>query len=144
MFELLLSVKAIPICSVRLWAEHCLLLSLVERLSAKDASLAEGVLCVGVPQQIHHFFPFRRLSIYLQELMMLLLKLDSILGVDPAGSEARRLVSRRIVGMKEILDGICEAKVDDDWDFDFDDGGVRVVVFNWDQTVAGMKAGFSK
>ncbi|CAN0910322.1 BAG family molecular chaperone regulator 5, mitochondrial [Linum grandiflorum] len=74
-----------------------------------------------------------------EELMRLLLKLDSVPGVDPAVREARRKVSRRIVGMQEILDGICGAKVDDDeWDLDFD--GVGVGVFNWDRTVAEMEA----
>ncbi|CAN1749132.1 BAG family molecular chaperone regulator 5, mitochondrial [Linum perenne] len=62
--------------------------------------------------------------------MRLLLRLDSVPGVDPAVREARRKVSRRIVGMQEILDGICEAKVGE-WG-----GGV----FNWDRTVAEMEA----
>ncbi|CAN1259998.1 BAG family molecular chaperone regulator 5, mitochondrial [Linum perenne] len=66
--------------------------------------------------------------------MRLLLRLDSVPGVDPAVREARRKVSRRIVGMQEILDGICEAKVGE-WDV-----GGGVGVFNWDRTVAEMEA----
>ncbi|XP_022716193.1 BAG family molecular chaperone regulator 5, mitochondrial [Durio zibethinus] len=45
-------------------------------------------------------------------LMRLLLKLDSVPGIDPTVREARRKVSRRIVGLQEIVDGISEAKVD--------------------------------
>ncbi|CAN1259997.1 BAG family molecular chaperone regulator 5, mitochondrial [Linum perenne] len=76
-----------------------------------------------------------------EELMRLLLRLDSVPGVDPAVREARRKVSRRIVGMQEILDGICEAKVGE-WDVEFDGGGGGggVGVFNWDRTVAEMEA----
>lgn len=46
-----------------------------------------------------------------EALMGLLLRLDSVPGVDPTVREARRKVSRRIVGLQEILDSICEAKV---------------------------------
>ncbi|KAJ6316980.1 hypothetical protein OIU78_020131 [Salix suchowensis] len=45
-----------------------------------------------------------------EALMGLLLRLDSVPGVDPTVREARRKVSRRIVGLQEILDSICEAK----------------------------------
>ncbi|CAN0900200.1 BAG family molecular chaperone regulator 5, mitochondrial [Linum grandiflorum] len=78
--------------------------------------------------------------------MRLLLKMNSVMGMDPAGREARRSASRMIVGMQEILDGICKTKVDNDWDFDFDGGGVGVggVVFNWDHTIMGMKAAICK
>ncbi|KAM1915620.1 hypothetical protein ACFX13_035446 [Malus domestica] len=39
-----------------------------------------------------------------KSLMQLLLKLDSIPAVDPAVRQARRKVSRRIVGLQEIVD----------------------------------------
>ncbi|CAN1259995.1 BAG family molecular chaperone regulator 5, mitochondrial [Linum perenne] len=55
-----------------------------------------------------------------EELMRLLLRLDSVPGVDPAVREARRKVSRRIV--------------------DGGGGGGGVGVFNWDRTVAEMEA----
>ncbi|XP_073526097.1 uncharacterized protein [Phyllobates terribilis] len=44
-------------------------------------------------------------------LMRQLLALDSISGFDPAVREARRTLSRRIVGLQEIVDGICNNKV---------------------------------
>lgn len=69
-----------------------------------------------------------------EALMSLLLRLDSVPGIDPAVREARRKVSRRIVGLQEILDAVVEAKVDfNGWDYD---GIVR----NWDETVAEMEA----
>ncbi|XP_030457017.2 BAG family molecular chaperone regulator 5, mitochondrial [Syzygium oleosum] len=43
-----------------------------------------------------------------EELMRLLLRLDSVPGgVDQAVREGRRKVSRRIVGLQEIVDGVC-------------------------------------
>lgn len=43
-----------------------------------------------------------------EELMRLLLRLDSVPGgIDPALREGRRKVSRRIVGLQEIVDGVC-------------------------------------
>ncbi|KAL6207203.1 hypothetical protein ACLB2K_024448 [Fragaria x ananassa] len=50
-----------------------------------------------------------------EALMKLLLKLDSVPGVDPAVREARRKVSRRIVGLQEILDAIVQVDVDGFW-----------------------------
>ena len=42
-----------------------------------------------------------------EELMRQLLALDSVSGTDPAVREVRRSLSRRIVGLQEIVDGIC-------------------------------------
>lgn len=69
--------------------------------------------------------------------MGLLLRLDSVPGLDPTVREARRKVSRRIVGLQEILDSVCEAKVEDGdgggcWDY----GGFTR---NWDEVVAEME-----
>ncbi|KAL0697650.1 hypothetical protein Bca4012_053772 [Brassica carinata] len=58
-----------------------------------------------------------------ETLMSLLLKLDSVPGLDPAIREARRKVSRRIVGMQEILDSISEAKDESQWWSNYDDDG---------------------
>lgn len=55
-----------------------------------------------------------------EALMGLLLRLDSVPGFNPSIREARRKVSRRIVGLQEILDGICGSNVDDD---EFDEWG---------------------
>ncbi|XP_073225468.1 BAG family molecular chaperone regulator 5, mitochondrial, partial [Cicer arietinum] len=65
-----------------------------------------------------------------EALMNLLLKLDSVPGIDPTVREARRKVTRRIVGLQEILDSVSEAKVDecDLWSFN-----------NWDQVIAQME-----
>lgn len=61
--------------------------------------------------------------------MGLLLTLDSVPGVDPTVRELRRSVSRRIVGLQEILDGVSECRVEN-WD-----GFLR----EWDEAVEGME-----
>ncbi|XP_010493667.1 PREDICTED: BAG family molecular chaperone regulator 5, mitochondrial [Camelina sativa] len=57
-------------------------------------------------------------------LMSLLLRLDSVPGLDPSIREARRKVSRKIVGMQEILDSISETKDEIQWWNYNDIGGV--------------------
>ncbi|KAM1172071.1 hypothetical protein COP1_022430 [Malus domestica] len=69
-----------------------------------------------------------------ESLMWLLLKLDSVFGVDPAMREARRKVSRRIVGLQEIVDAIISEDVDGFWGGK--DGGFRR---NWDDVFAEME-----
>ncbi|WJX27253.1 hypothetical protein P8452_16095 [Trifolium repens] len=65
-----------------------------------------------------------------ESLMKLLLKLDSIPGIDPTVREARRKVTRRIVGLQEILDSVSEAKVDEcDW----------WSLNNWDHVIEEME-----
>ncbi|KAL0797705.1 hypothetical protein Bca101_052879 [Brassica carinata] len=71
-----------------------------------------------------------------ETLMSLLLKLDSVPGLDPAIREARRKVSRQIVGMQEILDSISEARDESQWWSNYDDdgrGGVWPVY--WEEAV---------
>lgn len=57
-----------------------------------------------------------------EALMGLLFRLDSVPGIDPAVRELRRHVSRKIVGLQEILDAVSDARVDNydgflrDWD----------------------------
>ncbi|MCD7447612.1 hypothetical protein HAX54_032230 [Datura stramonium] len=58
-----------------------------------------------------------------EALMSLLLRLDSVPGVDPTVRELRRNVSRRIVGLQEILDAVSDTKIQN-WDgflMDWDD-----------------------
>ncbi|PSS10409.1 BAG family molecular chaperone regulator 5 like [Actinidia chinensis var. chinensis] len=50
-----------------------------------------------------------------EALMGLLLRLDAVPGVYPTVRELRRRVSRRIVGLQEILDCVSDARVHD-WD----------------------------
>uniref|UniRef100_A0A5B7BIB9 BAG domain-containing protein n=1 Tax=Davidia involucrata TaxID=16924 RepID=A0A5B7BIB9_DAVIN len=64
-----------------------------------------------------------------EALMGLLLRLDSVPGVDPTVRELRRHVSRRIVGLQEILDAVTDERVED-W------GGI---LRNWDDVVAGIE-----
>lgn len=45
--------------------------------------------------------------------MGLLLRLDSVPGVDPTVRELRRSVSRRIVGLQEVLDAVSDSRVED-------------------------------
>ncbi|KAJ0248093.1 BAG family molecular chaperone regulator 5 [Hirschfeldia incana] len=73
-----------------------------------------------------------------EALMSLLLKLDSVPGLDPAIREARRKVSRRIVGMQEILDAISEAKGENQWwwsGYDDDDGQGGAWPMYWEEAV---------
>ncbi|XP_060185465.1 BAG family molecular chaperone regulator 5, mitochondrial [Lycium barbarum] len=58
-----------------------------------------------------------------EALMGLLLRLDSVPGVDPRVRELRREVSHRIVGLQEILDAVSDTKIQN-WDgylMDWDD-----------------------
>ncbi|KAK2992111.1 hypothetical protein RJ640_023494 [Escallonia rubra] len=64
-----------------------------------------------------------------EALMGMLLSLDSVPGVDPTVRELRRRVSRRIVGLQEILDAVSGARVEG-WD-----GFLR----DWDDAVAGIE-----
>ncbi|CAK9182237.1 unnamed protein product [Ilex paraguariensis] len=64
-----------------------------------------------------------------EALMGLLLMLDSIPGVDQTVRELRRHMSRRIVGLQEILDSISDARVES-WD-----GFLR----EWDDALAGIE-----
>ncbi|KAL5700125.1 fumarylacetoacetase [Ranunculus cassubicifolius] len=64
-----------------------------------------------------------------EALMALLLKLDSVPGIDPTIREARRKVSRRIVGLQEILDAVSESRVED----------LDELMRNWEQVVAEME-----
>lgn len=56
--------------------------------------------------------------------MGLLLRLDEVPGFDQGVRELRRHVSRRIVGLQEILDAVSDAKVGE-----WGDGFLR----NWDE-----------
>lgn len=65
-----------------------------------------------------------------EALMSLLLKLDSVPGIDPTVREARRKVTRRIVGLQEILDSVSETKLDQyNW----------LSLNNWDEVLAQME-----
>ncbi|PIN21318.1 hypothetical protein CDL12_05980 [Handroanthus impetiginosus] len=61
-----------------------------------------------------------------EALMSLLLRLDSVPGVDPNVRELRRHVSRKVVGLQEILDAVSDPRVEH-WD-----GFLR----DWDDIVA--------
>ncbi|KAG8645942.1 BAG family molecular chaperone regulator 5, mitochondrial [Manihot esculenta] len=67
-----------------------------------------------------------------EALMGLLLRLDSVPGFNPMIREARRKVSHRIVGLQEIVDGICGSD-GPDWYV-----GCRYVK-DWDEMVAEME-----
>ncbi|CAI9755095.1 unnamed protein product [Fraxinus pennsylvanica] len=64
-----------------------------------------------------------------EALMSLLFSLDSVPGIDATVRELRRHVSRRIVGLQEILDAVSDSKVQH-WD-----GYLR----DWDDVLAGME-----
>ena len=66
-----------------------------------------------------------------EALMGLLLKLDSVLRVNPTVREVRRKVSHQIVALQEILDAILEAKTVYNDDDCYEYGFVR----NWDDVV---------
>ncbi|KAI7999394.1 hypothetical protein LOK49_LG09G01422 [Camellia lanceoleosa] len=70
-----------------------------------------------------------------EALMGLLLRLDSVPGFDQTVRELRRHVSRRIVGMQEILDAISEARLEDShWD-----GNWCGFMRYWDDVVGKME-----
>ncbi|CAM8937148.1 unnamed protein product [Rhodiola kirilowii] len=56
-----------------------------------------------------------------EALMTLLLKLDSVRGLDPVVRELRKSVSRKIVGLQEVVDAVAEsrsaAEEDGYWEF---------------------------
>ncbi|KAK6149683.1 hypothetical protein DH2020_017208 [Rehmannia glutinosa] len=64
-----------------------------------------------------------------EALMGLLLRLDSVPGIDPNVRDLRRHVSRKIVGLQEILDAVSDTRVEH-WD-----GYLR----DWDDVVAGFE-----
>lgn len=68
-----------------------------------------------------------------EALMGQLLELDSVPGFDPGVRELRRSVSRRIVGLQEIMDGICGERVG----MEGFDGLWRD--WNWDKMVEEME-----
>lgn len=61
--------------------------------------------------------------------MGLLFRLDAVPGLDPNVRGLRRHVSRKIVGLQEILDAVSDTRVED-WD-----GYLR----DWDDIVAGIE-----
>lgn len=65
-----------------------------------------------------------------EALMKLLFTLDSVPGHDPTVRELRRSVSRRIVGLQDILDSICEARDGNSWDGFLTD---------WDDVIVGIE-----
>ncbi|GMP73415.1 hypothetical protein CsSME_00031180 [Camellia sinensis var. sinensis] len=70
-----------------------------------------------------------------EALMGLLLRLDSVPGFDQTVRELRRHVSRRIVGMQEILDAISDARLEDShWD-----GNWCGFMRYWDDVVGKME-----
>ncbi|KAE8715148.1 BAG family molecular chaperone regulator 5 [Hibiscus syriacus] len=71
-----------------------------------------------------------------ETLMGLLLKLDSVPGIDPTVREARRKVSRKVVGLQEIVDGISEAKIEGDEEY-YRGWGPRAIfsMRDWDEVV---------
>ncbi|XP_017979189.1 PREDICTED: BAG family molecular chaperone regulator 5, mitochondrial [Theobroma cacao] len=80
-----------------------------------------------------------------ETLMRLLLKLDSVPGINPTVREARRKVSRRVVELQEIVDGISEAKLDGD-DECFGAWGPRGILSmrDWDKAVEEMEERFCR
>lgn len=73
-----------------------------------------------------------------ETLMSLLLRLDSVPGLDPTIREARRKVSRQIVGMQEVLDAISEAKDESQWlwsNYDDDVQGGGAWPMYWEEAV---------
>ncbi|XP_051128940.1 BAG family molecular chaperone regulator 5, mitochondrial [Andrographis paniculata] len=64
-----------------------------------------------------------------EALMGLLFRLDSVPGIDPNVREIRRHVSRKIVGLQEILDAVSDARLDH-WE-----GFLR----DWDDVVEGIE-----
>ncbi|GLU18192.1 hypothetical protein SLE2022_345050 [Rubroshorea leprosula] len=73
-----------------------------------------------------------------EALMGVLLKLDSVPGIDPTVREARRKVSHRIVGLQEVLDALSAAKVEDDGYPGWGPRGI-FLMRDWDAMVEEME-----
>ncbi|XP_024171620.1 BAG family molecular chaperone regulator 5, mitochondrial [Rosa chinensis] len=75
-----------------------------------------------------------------EALMKLLLSLDSVTGVDPTVREARRKVSRQIVGLQEIVDAIVQEDMEGFW------GGCSGGFGRdyWNDVVAEMEEGWCR
>ncbi|OWM85611.1 BAG family molecular chaperone regulator 5, mitochondrial [Punica granatum] len=86
-----------------------LLRSLYKTISAVDSEAGRLQRLIQRQETVDSLRSSERERLRMNEsLMALLLSLDAVPGgIDPAVREARRKVSRRIVGLQEIVDGIC-------------------------------------
>ncbi|XP_052183865.1 BAG family molecular chaperone regulator 5, mitochondrial [Diospyros lotus] len=75
-----------------------------------------------------------------EALMGLLLRLDSVPGVTPTVRELRRQVSRRIVGLQEILDAVSQERVED-WELGFGWNWVDDIVAKMEEDVCRERGG---
>ncbi|GER52882.1 BCL-2-associated athanogene 5 [Striga asiatica] len=100
---------------------------LVRKISAVNS---EANYWQRLIQRQARFYVLERERIKINEALMgLLFRLDSVPGLDPNVRELRRHVSRKIVGLQEILDAVSDTRVEH-WD-----GFLR----DWDDIVAGLE-----
>lgn len=93
---------------------------LYEKIAAADSAADELERAIQRQETVDAVRSDARERVRMNEaLMALLLNLDAVPGRDPAVRDARRKVSRRIVGLQEILDAVSEADIRDfaagDW-----------------------------
>lgn len=109
-----------------------LIRSLYKTISAVDSEAGRLQCLIQTQETVDSLRSSERERLRMNEsLMALLLRLDSVPGgIDPAVREARRKVSRRIVGLQEIVDAICGSSVEWNWE------GYG---WEWDEAVGGME-----
>lgn len=104
--------------------------SLVKKLSAVNSEANYWERLIQCQETVDAVRTSERERIKINEaLMRLLLRLDSVPGAEPNVRALRRHLSRRIVGLQEILDGVCDTRVEN-WD---------VFLRDWDDAIARME-----
>ncbi|KAL3627400.1 hypothetical protein CASFOL_028763 [Castilleja foliolosa] len=104
--------------------------ALVRKISAVDSEANHWQRLIQRQETVDAVRSSQRERIKINEALMgLLFRLDSVPGLDPNVRELRRHVSRKIVGLQEILDAVSDTRVEH-WD-----GFLR----DWDDIVATIE-----
>ncbi|XP_058070775.1 BAG family molecular chaperone regulator 5, mitochondrial-like [Magnolia sinica] len=104
--------------------------ALIRLISAVDSEVSRYELLIRRQDTVDAVRRDGRERLRLNEcLMSLLLRLDSVPGIDPSVRELRRRTSHRIVALQEVLDAVAEERVDD-W--------ARFPP-SWDEIVSGIR-----
>ncbi|KAK9267830.1 hypothetical protein L1049_010266 [Liquidambar formosana] len=91
--------------------------TLVRKISAVNSEANRLERLIQCQETVDAIRSDNREKIRMNEaLMALLLRLDSVPGIDPTVRELRRTVSHRIVGLQEIVDGISLSRGEYEWD----------------------------
>ncbi|XP_027086052.1 BAG family molecular chaperone regulator 5, mitochondrial-like [Coffea arabica] len=104
--------------------------SLVKKLSAVNSEANYWERHIQCQETVDAVRTSERERIKINEALMgLLLRLDSVPGTEPNVRALRRHLSRRIVGLQEILDAVCDTRVEN-WD---------VFLRDWDDVISRIE-----